>query len=177
MASPSSSIAAILVSTGLFLMGNGLIGTLTPLRAHAEGFSDIAVGALGSWYFSGFVVGCFVGPHLLSRVGHIRAFAIAAALVAVCVLILPIWPDPAAWFGARAFTGFGLAILYMAVESWLNDRAGNEDPRPNSFALYRGQSQRAAPGTMAACCLATRNPSSSSASARCFIAFAWCRWG
>ena len=27
MASPFSSIAAILVSTGLFLMGNGLIGT------------------------------------------------------------------------------------------------------------------------------------------------------
>jgi MFS family permease len=135
MASPSSSIAAILVSTGIFLMGNGLIGTLTPLRAHAEGFSDIAVGALGSWYFSGFVVGCFVGPHLLSRVGHIRAFAIAAALVAVCVLILPIWPEPAAWFGARAFTGFGLSILYMSVESWLNDRAGNEN-RGRILSLY-----------------------------------------
>ena len=79
MASPSSSIAAILVSTGLFLMGNGLIGTLTPLRAHLDGFSDIAVGTLGTWYFAGFVLGCFAGPHLLSRVGHIRAFAVRLA--------------------------------------------------------------------------------------------------
>jgi MFS family permease len=135
MASPSSSIAAILVSTGLFLMGNGLIGTLTPLRAHLDGFSDIAVGTLGTWYFAGFVLGCFTGPPLLSRVGHIRAFAVAAALVAMSVLILPIWVTPLAWFAARGITGFSLAILYMAIESWLNDRASNET-RGQILSLY-----------------------------------------
>jgi len=135
MASPGSSIAAILFSTGLFLMGNGLIGTLTPLRAHGEGFSDIALGALGAWYFLGFVIGCFAGPHLLSRVGHIRAFAVAAALVAVSVLIQPLWTNPTAWFAARGLTGLSMAVLYMAVESWLNDRASNET-RGRLLSLY-----------------------------------------
>ena len=135
MASPSSSIAAILVSTGLFLMGNGLIGTLTPVRAHLDGFSDIAVGTLGTWYFAGFVLGCVTGPRLLSRVGHIRAFAVAGALVAVSVLVLPLWVTPLAWFAARGITGFSLAILYMAIESWLNARASNET-RGQILSLY-----------------------------------------
>ncbi|HEX3485530.1 MAG TPA: MFS transporter, partial [Micropepsaceae bacterium] len=135
MLSTGSSIAAILLATALFLMGNGLIGTLTPLRAHAQGFSDIAVGALGAWYYLGFVIGCFAGPRLLSRVGHIRSFSVAAVLAAAMILVQPIWSDPAAWFGARGITGFSMAILYMAVESWMNDRASNET-RGQILSLY-----------------------------------------
>ena len=82
MTSQVSSVTAILISTAFFLIGNGLIGTLTPLRAHIEGFSSIAVGALGAWYFAGFVGGCFAGPHLMGRVGHIRTFAVAGAVTA-----------------------------------------------------------------------------------------------
>ena len=141
MASPVSSIAAILFATAFFLMGNGLIGTLTPLRAHAQGFSDIAVGALGTWYFLGFVVGCFAGRRLLSRVGHIRAFAVAAVLVAASVLIQPIWNNASIWFVARGI-GLCIANLYMAVESWLNDRASNETAGGSS-PLCRGQFERA----------------------------------
>jgi MFS family permease len=133
--SPSSSIAAILFATAFFLMGNGLIGTLTPLRAHGQGFSDIAVGALGAWYYLGFVVGCFGGPRLLARVGHIRAFAVAAVLVAASVLMQPIWTNPSAWFGARAIAGLSMAVLYMSVESWLNDRASNET-RGRILSIY-----------------------------------------
>ena len=135
MGSPGSSIAAILFSTAFFLMGNGLIGTLTPVRAHLQGFSDIAVGALGAWYFTGFVIGCFAGPRLVARVGHIRAFAVAAALVAASVLVQPIWTAPTAWFFARATTGLSMAILYMTIESWLNDRARNET-RGQILSLY-----------------------------------------
>ena len=135
MISTGSSIVAILFATALFLMGNGLIGTLTPLRAHAQGFSDIAVGALGAWYYLGFVIGCFAGPQLLARVGHIRAFAVAAVVLAACVLIQPIWTDPSLWFGARGFAGLAMAVLYMAVESWLNDRATNET-RGRILSLY-----------------------------------------
>ena len=83
------SIGAILLSTAFLLLGNGLIGTLTPVRAHLEGFSNMAIGAMGSFYYLGFVVGCFVGPRLLARVGHIRTFAVGAALTAATVLLQP----------------------------------------------------------------------------------------
>jgi len=135
MSSPGSSIAAILFATAFFLMGNGLIGTLTPLRAHALGFSDIAVGALGAWYYLGFVIGCVLGPRLLARVGHIRSFSVAAVIVAASVLVQPIRLEPTAWFAARGLTGLSMAILYMSVESWLNDRASN-DNRGRVLSLY-----------------------------------------
>ncbi len=121
-----SSIGTILLSTVFFLMGNGLVTTLTPLRANLEGFSAIALGALGAWYYAGFVVGCLAGPHLLAHAGHIRGFAIAAAVTAVSVLLQPILPAPTAWFLLRALSGISIAVLYMALESWLNDRATNE---------------------------------------------------
>src|SRR5258706_3044834 len=135
MASQFSNIAAILFSSVFFLMANGLIGTLTPVRAHLEGFSDIAIGALGTWYYAGFVAGCFAGPALLSRIGHIRAFAVGAAVAAVAILLLPIINVAPAWFVLRGLTGCCIAFLFMAVESWLNDRASNET-RGRVLSLY-----------------------------------------
>ena len=126
MTSQFSSIRAILLSTALFLMGNGLVGTLTSLRGHLDGFSDLEIGVLGACYFAGFVLGCFAGPHLLARAGHIRTFAVCAALAAATVLVQPIYTTPLVWFAARAVGGFCNANLFMALESWLNDRATNE---------------------------------------------------
>lgn len=135
MVSQFQSIAALLLSTAFFLMAGGLVGTLTPLRASLEGFSNIAIGALGAWYFTGFVAGCFAGPHLLARVGHIRAFAVAAAAVSAFVTLQPVFISPLVWFVLRAATGFGIAILFMTVESWLNDRADNHT-RGRILSLY-----------------------------------------
>jgi len=126
MASQILAIGAILLSTIFLLMGNGLLGTLTPIRAHLENFSDIEIGVMGSFYFAGFVLGCAAGPRLLARIGHIRTFAVAAALTAAVVLVQPIYPDPVVWYVVRAGFGFCAAILFMTIESWLNDRATNE---------------------------------------------------
>lgn len=126
MASQLSSIRAILLSTALFLMGNGLVGTLTSLRGHLDNFSDLEIGILGACYFAGFMLGCFVGPHLLARAGHIRTFAVCASLCAATVLVQPIYTTPLVWFVARMVGGFCNANMFMALESWLNDRATNE---------------------------------------------------
>jgi len=137
MQSQLRGITAILFSTVIFLMGNGLLGTLLPLRASIEGFSNISIGALGAWYFAGFVAGCFAGPQVMSEVGHIRSFAVAAAIIAAAVLMLALWPTTIIWFVLRGITGFCTAILFMAIESWLNDRATNET-RGRVFAVYIG---------------------------------------
>jgi MFS family permease len=126
MKSQLHSIGAILLSTAFLLLGYGLTNTLVPLRAHLDGFSDLAIGAMGSFYYAGFVVGCFVVPSLLARVGHIRTFAMAASLTAATVLIQPIFTTPIVWFAVRTAFGFCAAGAYMVIESWLNDRATNE---------------------------------------------------
>jgi MFS family permease len=126
MAPQLYSIAAILLSTAFLLSGNGLLSTLTPLRAHLEGFSDLAIGAMGSFYYVGFVAGCLTGPRVLARVGHIRTFSVAAAMAAAFVLLQSLLVAPAAWFAIRTGFGFCAASVFMALESWLNDRATNQ---------------------------------------------------
>jgi len=126
MATQLYSIAAILLSTAFLLVGNGLIGTLTPLRAQLDGFSGLAIGAMGSFYYAGFVLGCFAGPRLLERVGHIRTFAVGAALTAATVLLQALYTDLFIWFLVRGAFGFCAATVVMALESWLNDRATNQ---------------------------------------------------
>jgi MFS family permease len=129
------SIAAILFATLIFLVGNGLLGTLIPVRAHLEGFSTLAIGVIGSAYFAGFVVGCFTGPRWLARVGHIRTFAVCAGIATAATLALSIVISVPAWIVMRALFGFASANMYMVLESWLNDRAGNET-RGRVFASY-----------------------------------------
>ncbi len=129
------SVAAILLATLIFLTGNGLLGTLTPVRAHLENFSDLAIGFMGSAYYAGFFIGCFVGPRLLARVGHSRTFAVAAGLAAATALTQPLIVDEIVWTMIRATIGFSAANLYMVIESWLNDRATNET-RGRIFSAY-----------------------------------------
>ncbi len=129
------AVAAILLATLIFLTGNGLLGTVTPVRAHLEGFSDLAIGFMGSAYYAGFFIGCFAGPRLLLRVGHSRTFAVAAGLAAATAIAQPLIVNEVVWTLIRAGIGFAAANLYMVIESWLNDRATNET-RGRIFASY-----------------------------------------
>jgi len=129
------SIAAILLSTALFLIGNGLLGTVTPVRATLEGFGDIVIGLIGSFYYAGFVLGCFAGPRMLARVGHVRTFAVAAGLGAVTPLLQLLVVNEVVWILVRGLFGFAAANLYMVIESWLNETATNET-RGRILAAY-----------------------------------------
>lgn len=129
------AIASILSSTLIFLMGNGLLGTLIPVRARLEGFSDLAIGLIGSAYFVGFVIGCYAGPRLLARAGHSRIFAVGAGTAAAATLLQSLAIEEFTWVVMRCLFGFAAALLYMVIESWLNDRATN-DTRGRIFSAY-----------------------------------------
>ncbi len=128
-------ILALLASTALLLMGNGLQGTLLPVRGAIEGFSAMSLGVLGSAYFVGFAAGCFVGPSMVERAGHIRAFAAVVAIASTTILAHAIVTVPLAWWILRAITGLCFATLFMIIESWLNEKSSNED-RGLVFSIY-----------------------------------------
>ncbi|MDH3387134.1 MAG: MFS transporter [Gammaproteobacteria bacterium] len=119
-------VAALLFAVALLLAGNGLLGTLIPVRAQIEDFSIFSIGLLGSTYFVGFASGCFYGPHLVQRVGHIRTFTAMAAIVSAVVLGHGMVVLPLPWWIMRVLTGFCFAVLYIVIESWLNERSTNE---------------------------------------------------
>src|SRR6185312_13211397 len=129
------SVAAILFSAAIFIAGNGLIGTLIPVRAALAGFSNGTLGLIGSAYYLGFVAGCFAGRHLLARVGHSRTFAVCAGIATATTLLQSIFLSATVWIVMRCGFGFAAASLYMVIESWLNERA-TPDARGRIFATY-----------------------------------------
>jgi MFS family permease len=135
MRSALSPILALLLSVCLLIAGNGLLTTLLPLRGHAEGFDAPLIGLFGSTYFLGLTIGCFVAPRVISRVGHIRTFAAAAAVATATPLLHGLILNPWAWVVLRALSGVCFAALYAVIDSWLNERADNET-RGQVIALY-----------------------------------------
>ena len=129
-------IFPLLISAGILLGGNGLIGTLVAVRASLEGFPEAAIGLMGTAYFVGFFGGCVVAPKLIARAGHIRVFAALAALSAIAALGFVLLVDVIAWIAFRVIIGFAFSGLSMVVESWLNERAASAD-RGRVLSLYR----------------------------------------
>ena len=120
-------IASLLLGVAFLLAGNGLQFTLLPLRGQAEGFSSFAIGGIGSAYYAGFVGGCLLAPFLILRAGHIRAFTALVALAVVVGLAYPLANNVGAWVVFRLINGFCIAGFYLVIESWLNDRASNDN--------------------------------------------------
>lgn len=128
-------ILALLRGTAFLLAASGLHGLLLPLRGQAEGFSTSSLGLLGTAWAAGFVGGCLFAPRLVRRVGHVRAFGAFAAAAAIIALMTGLLIDPIVWIVLRVFTGFAMAGAFMVIESWLNERATNEN-RGTVFGLY-----------------------------------------
>lgn len=130
-----SSVAALLAGVGLMLCGNGLQAVLVAVRATDAGFGTVVTGLLGSGYYAGFVLGCLLGPHLVRRAGHVRTFAAVAALAAAVALSFPQLVHPAPWIVLRGGTGFCFAVVFMVIESWLNEQATSRT-RGTVLSLY-----------------------------------------
>jgi MFS family permease len=114
------SISSLLTGIGVLLTGLGLLGTALGVRAAAEGFPDAVTGLVMTAYFGGFILGTYVCPGIVHRVGHIRAFTVFAAMAGVSAFAHAILVHPLIWGMLRLFTGACLVGLYLVIESWLN---------------------------------------------------------
>ncbi|MEJ2534766.1 MAG: MFS transporter [Gammaproteobacteria bacterium] len=128
-------VASLLLGVAILLTGQGLQGVLLPVRATLESFSPFAVGLIGGAYFLGFTVGCWRGPRLIRRAGHVRVFAAMTAIASAAPLLHGLWVNLWSWGLLRLVTGFCFAVLYVVIESWLNERADDRD-RGRVFSAY-----------------------------------------
>lgn len=129
------SIPTLLLGIGILLIGSGFLGTLLGIRAGLEGFSASLTGFVMAAFFAGYIIGTYVCPPLIRRVGHIRAFAAMASVASVLVILHALWVSPWVWLALRIITGICLVGLYMIIESWLNAQASSER-RGKVFAAY-----------------------------------------
>ena len=127
MTSTISKIGTITAGATLLQMGNGLLQALLPLRMTTDGLSIASIGAVATAYGLGFAAGCLLAPKFVRQVGHIRAFASLAAVVAVVALAFTLANSVTAWIGLRAVSGFAFAGLFTISDSWISARASRGD--------------------------------------------------
>ena len=129
------SMSALLASVVFLNLGIGAVNTFVALRMDLEGFASLYVGISSSAYYVGVVSGTLLCGRLINRIGHIRAFSVFAAVMAITINTFPLYVNPILWLSLRFVCGICLAGLMIVAESWLNNRATNAT-RGSVFSIY-----------------------------------------
>lgn len=116
-------------------LSNGLLSTALGLRSDAAGFTAAEIAAVMSGLYAGQVIASIVAPRLIARLGQVPAYMSFGLLAAFSPLAVLISVDPATWSVSRFVFGFGLAGIFVVVESWLNAKSDNI-VRGRVFAVY-----------------------------------------
>ena len=123
----------LVIATSIVQLANGFFGTFFSLRVAIEDF-DVP-GLVLSSYFAGFTFGALRCSRIIERIGHIRAYAAFAGLVAAATAVMPLIVGSPAWMILRAIIGFGCAGIFVTTESWLNAKAQPSE-RGRVFSIY-----------------------------------------
>ena len=128
-------IAPVLLGLISAQIALGIMTPLIPLLLLRVGASSPEIGMVASAYYVGFLAGALLSDRIVMRVGHIRAFAVFAAIAADAALLLVF--SAVAWqvAGLRLLIGFASSGMFLVVESWLNDRS-DPSTRGRTFGAY-----------------------------------------
>ncbi len=132
---PFETIAPVLLGTLSAQLALGVMTPLIPLLLLRQGVATEAIGFVASSYFLGFLAGALSADRIVRRVGHIRAFAVFAAIAADAGLMMALVPSPLGWAVCRFLIGFQMSGLFLVIESWLNDKVDSKT-RGRTFGLY-----------------------------------------
>ncbi|OZB36704.1 MAG: MFS transporter [Halothiobacillus sp. 14-56-357] len=128
------TMQSLLLGMAILLAGSGMLSTLLGLRAQQDGMSTVVLGVVMSGFYLGYILGTYLLPSLIRRVGHVRVFAAMAALSASAALLHGLWLNEWLWLTLRVISGFALLGLYMVIESWLNAQISHY--RGQIFGIY-----------------------------------------
>ncbi|MBW0157797.1 MFS transporter [Sedimentimonas flavescens] len=125
----------LLLGVMLFMVGNGMQGTLLGIRGGIEGIGTYQMSVVMASYFAGFLFGSQMTPVLISRVGHVRVFAALGSLISAVLILYAAFPHWIAWSVMRVLIGFSFSGVYITAESWLNAGSTNET-RGQALSAY-----------------------------------------
>ena len=125
------------VSLGVscFGLANGGNFAVYAVEISAAGGGEGLVGLSTSIYFLGTLTASLTFAPLVSRLGHVRAFALFATLAFGSTAALAFVPWVQAWPALRCVTGLGIGGFYLVMESWFNYAAENRH-RGRVYAFY-----------------------------------------
>ncbi len=116
------------VTAGLTLLQAAISGLAVyiVLALKAGEVSSLGIGFVTSTYALGFLVGTLSASHEIRMVGHIRAYAIFAAIASLAAFGFAIHPFLVWWAGLQFIVGLCAAGLMTVGDSWIADSAPEE---------------------------------------------------
>ncbi|HEV2594598.1 MAG TPA: MFS transporter [Sphingomicrobium sp.] len=115
-------LEAVIAAAVCIQAGQGIFEICLPLRAERAGLSATMFGWTGAAHSFGFLIGAFLAPLALRKIGGF------GVLVAACLLGSPLaalgWiSSEQAWIVTRIAAGFAFAILFAALDTAVIDTA------------------------------------------------------
>jgi len=117
------------------MLGNGLMNVLIPVRLGQEGTTATLVASMWAVYALGQILGAFRIDPFITRVGHIRAYAVFASGIAASTLALGFVFNAPVWLLMRFIAGFCTSGLFLIIESWLIG-SGDKSNRGRILSIY-----------------------------------------
>lgn len=123
LAAKLTTLRSVFIALASIQLATAASGTLVPLYFFEIGASQEAASLAASAYSAGFMVGCFIVARSISGIGHIRAFAGAAAIATSAAVLFAV--VELAWMLVllRFMVGLATASLYAIGDAWVSERA------------------------------------------------------
>ena len=116
------SFLPLFIATVFLTMGNGLMSSLLSINMRLGGYGDQVIGLVMSANYLGILLGVYFGQKIVQKVGHIRGFAVFAAVMTAVSLTHGLYMSAWLWGLLRIFNGLCVTGLFMVLESWLNEK-------------------------------------------------------
>ncbi len=129
-------VSPILFSIIGMALSHNLFFLILPLQMKQTGLNSSQVGIAMGMFATGSITAGLLGSKIVSRVGHIRAFASMAATLSVVSIahsFLDSFPVIAA---LRVIAGFCFITSFITLESWLNVMSDSSN-RGKLFSVYQ----------------------------------------
>ena len=113
-------LSPLMAASFLVQASNAAITTMIAIVVAQHGGEQSDVSLIAACYALGFMFGCFVAPSQAFRVGLIRAYAGAAAVVTMTIVGMELLEGAALWAFLRFMMGASIAAVLAVSDTWMN---------------------------------------------------------
>ena len=128
-------LSSLIGSSFFVQFSNAAITTMVAITVAESGGTQSDVAIIASAFSIGFIVGCFLFPPQIARIGLIRGYVAAAAIMTIAIVALEMLDGVAAWTLLRFTMGASFAAVMAISDAWINDKAPG-DQRGRIIAIY-----------------------------------------
>ncbi|MBZ7994508.1 MFS transporter [Campylobacter canadensis] len=130
-----NSLRALFFAAFLLFIANSYLLNSNAIILKELGFNDFQIGIVATCIYFGAFVSTILSPLIVQKVGHIRSFGFFSAIFAIAILLHINAKQLYIFCLLRFCLGYCYYALLVVIESWINNRAKNEN-RSRILAVY-----------------------------------------